>query len=342
MATITLRSVKGSPLLNSEVDANFNNLNTEKIERDGTIPMTKRLSLAASATIALGASLRIPDSGATPTTTENGDIWNASGQLKFFDGSVTADIIQSSTAAPTLSGDLTVTGTLTVNGATTTINSPTVLVADKNLTLNSVSVPTDILADGGGFTIKGSTDKTFVWTLGTTSFDVSENFNIATGKAYRIAGTSVLNATTLGAAVVASSLTSVGILTNLRTTSLGVGMAASGTGGRIDATNDVVAFSTSDSRLKMDVKTIEGALDAVKSLRGVLFTWDPAHKDAHGYTGTDTGVIAQDVIRVLPEVVTMRENGFLAVKYEKMVGLLIEAIKELDTKVENKTCTCNK
>jgi hypothetical protein len=74
----------------------------------------------------------------------------------------------------------------------------------------------------------------------------------------------------------------------------------------------------------------------------VLFDWDESKKLAHGFEGADTGVIAQDVLEVLPEVVTMRKNGFLAVKYEKMIGLLVEAIKELDTKVDDCSCTCKK
>ena len=84
---------------------------------------------------------------------------------------------------------------------------------------------------------------------------------------------------------------------------------------------------------------ITDALAKVKSLRGVEFTWDEATKEHHGYDGRDTGVIAQDVVQVLPEVVQVRDNGYMAVKYEKMIGLLVEAIKELDAKIN--TCTCN-
>jgi len=171
---------------------------------------------------------------------------------------------------------------------------------------------------------------------------VGGQMDIAVGESYRINDVPVLSSTALGAGVVSSSLTSVGILTNLRTTSLGVGMAASGTAGRIDATGEVVAYSSSDERLKMDIQIIPDALESVLGLRGVLFNWNPEFKLAHGFEGADTGVIAQEVIEVLPEVVTMRENGYLAVKYEKMIGLLIEAIKELNEKVETCKCTCNK
>jgi len=111
----------------------------------------------------------------------------------------------------TTSGDVTVGGNLTVNGTTTTINSTTITVDDKNLELGSIASPTDTTADGAGITVKGTTDKTFNWIQATTSWTSSENLELASGKAYRINGASVLNATTLGSAVVNSSLTKVGL-----------------------------------------------------------------------------------------------------------------------------------
>ena len=112
----------------------------------------------------------------------------------------------------TVANDLTVTNNLTVNGTTTTINSTTLQVDDKNIELGTVATPTDTTADGGGITLKGATDHTIVWTNSTDSWDFSEHVNIASGKEFKIAGTSVLSATTLGSAVVNSSLTSVGTI----------------------------------------------------------------------------------------------------------------------------------
>ena len=112
----------------------------------------------------------------------------------------------------TIANDLTVTGDLTVNGTTTTVNSATLTIDDKNIELGSVATPTDTTADGGGITLKGATDHTILWTNSTDSWDFSEHVNIASGKEFRIAGTSVLNATTLGSGVTGSSLTSVGTI----------------------------------------------------------------------------------------------------------------------------------
>lgn len=116
------------------------------------------------------------------------------------------------TGVGTFDSNVTIAGNLTVNGTTTTINSTTLQVDDKNIELGTVATPSDTTADGGGLTLKGSTDHTIVWANSTDSWDFSEHINIASGKEFRIAGTKVLDATSLGTAVVTSSLTSVGTI----------------------------------------------------------------------------------------------------------------------------------
>ena len=89
---------------------------------------------------------------------------------------------------------VTITGNLTVNGTTTTVNSTTLTVDDKNIELGSTASPSDVTADGGGITLKGTTDKTLNWVDATDSWTSSENVNLLTGKTYKIAGTDVLTA----------------------------------------------------------------------------------------------------------------------------------------------------
>lgn len=115
---------------------------------------------------------------------------------------------------------------------------------------------------------------------------------------------------------------------------LGVNITPSATAGRIDASNDIVAYSSSDRRLKKNITPIEDAVKKVKALTGVEFDWDPEYKAAHGYEGHDTGVIAQQVQEVMPTAVRTNETGYLAVRYEKLIGLLVEANKELAARVE--------
>jgi len=116
------------------------------------------------------------------------------------------------TGAATFDAAVTIQGNLTVNGTTTTIDTANLIVEDKNIEIGKVATPTDVTADGGGITLKGTTDKTISWIDATDAWTFSEHVNIASGKEYRIAGTKVLDATSLGSAVVSSSLTSVGTI----------------------------------------------------------------------------------------------------------------------------------
>lgn len=123
---------------------------------------------------------------------------------------------------------------------------------------------------------------------------------------------------------------SVDYLQNIRIyKSLAVGsINPNGTTGRIDASNDIVAYSTSDMRLKENINELEDALKKVTMLSGVSFKWIDEHKSVHGYEGNDIGVIAQEVQAILPEAVRTNDSGYLSVRYEKLVPLLIQAIKE--------------
>jgi hypothetical protein len=116
---------------------------------------------------------------------------------------------------------LVLSGDLTVNGTTTTINSTEITVDDKNLTLGSVATPTDAGADGGGLTLKGTTDKTFSWIDATDSWTSSEHLDLATGKVLKINGTEVLSATqyTGNAATVTNGITTASKISALAATS---------------------------------------------------------------------------------------------------------------------------
>lgn len=103
---------------------------------------------------------------------------------------------------------------------------------------------------------------------------------------------------------------------------------------------DVVAYYSSDRRLKENIVNIPNALDKVNQLNGVTYDWTEAHiksrggEDDYFVKKNDTGLIAQEVEQVLPEVVRSREDGYLGIQYDKIVGLLVEAIKELKVEVE--------
>ena len=162
--------------------------------------------------IELTSSLTVPESGLTIGSTA---VTSTAAELNALDGATSSNDTTGKAAILGTNGNLTIAGDLTVNGTTTTIESTTLTVDDKNIELGTVASPTDTTADGGGITLKGTTDKTFNWVDATDSWTSSEHLDLASTKEFKIAGTSVLSATTLGAGVTSSSLTSVGTLTSL-------------------------------------------------------------------------------------------------------------------------------
>lgn len=433
MASITLRATNGGPLTNAQVDANFTNLNTEKIERDGSIPMTGKLTLDTP--VATNASVNFPSSATNPTSPAAGDVWNNSNTLKFYNGTGTvtfATVSNTGVVAPNVaqvnaSADFTVDavgdiildadgGDVFLKDAGVTygvLNNNTSSAGNlviKSSTNNALAFSTDgttpkallyggvqgsyfstsaALTSGPAFMSGVSAGSTSIFgSLGTepsgsnmdykggwahnVGFDsVTGNF-IAIGDGannggammlastggngiefYTIASTGSSNQTISGNTMYSNHRRMV-IDQNGRLTvygsahisgtglAVGTGITPSGTNGRIDAAGDVVAFSTSDSRLKDNITNITDALTKVLAMNGVTYTWKPEFESVHGFTGNDVGLVAQEVEAVLPLAVRDRWDGYKAVRYDKVIALLIEAIKELNTKVENNKCNCNK
>jgi hypothetical protein len=96
---------------------------------------------------------------------------------------------------------------------------------------------------------------------------------------------------------------------------------------------DVIAYYSSDERLKKNVAAIPNAIEKIKQIGGYYFDWIE-DETIHTNTGHDVGVIAQEIEQILPEVVAIRENGYKAVKYEKLTALLIQAVKEQQATIE--------
>ena len=100
--------------------------------------------------------------------------------------------------------------------------------------------------------------------------------------------------------------------------------------GAVRVAGDITAFYSSDARLKKNISPIKNALEKVRSISGNTFEWN--EKTHH--KGKEVGVIAQEVEKLdLPGVTTTRQDGTKAVRYEKLVPLLIEAIKELKNEI---------
>ena len=96
---------------------------------------------------------------------------------------------------------------------------------------------------------------------------------------------------------------------------------------------DVIAYASSDRRYKDNLVTIGNATEKVKQLSGYEFTWNNK-QTVYPENTKDIGVVAQEVEKVLPELVTTRESGYKAVKYDKLTALLIEAVKEQQKQID--------
>jgi len=217
--------------------------------------------------------------------------------LETFSGSALTRLsnLEGTDISITLTGDVTGTGTIT--------NLANVSFA-TTIAANSVALGTDTTGDYVASLVQG------------TGVTITNN-----------SGESATPTIAIGQAVATSS--------NVQFNSLGVGMAASATAGRIDATNDIVAYSSSDIRFKENIKAIENPIEKIRKISGNTYDWKAENKIEHGYEGNDVGVIAQEIEAVLPQLVQTRDNGYKAVKYDKLVALLIEGIKEQQTQIEN-------
>ena len=107
-----------------------------------------------------------------------------------------------------------------------------------------------------------------------------------------------------------------------------------GIAGALNVGGDVVAYASSDERLKDNIELISNPIEKVQALKGVTWNWND-NADELQQSLPNVGVIAQDVEKVLPELVTDRDNGYKGVDYAKLTGLLIEAIKEQQKEIDS-------
>jgi len=268
----------------------------------------------------------------------------------------------------TVSGQLTIGGDLTVNGTTTTVNTQSLLVTDNIVSLNtslSNGTPPSTLQSGIEV-FRGSLPKYyFTFDESSTLFKVglsnqlqavtTRDDVLTNGFPYYDSTSSKLISRTIGLSNVwggeatSNASFSASNQAYLWTKSgsnvyysvsaadsnyLGVGFSNPqyklAVNGQIYSSDDIIAFS--DKRLKDNLEVIPNALEKVLSLSGYTYRRKDHANDSKRYAG----VIAQEVSSVLPEVIHTDGQGFMSVAYGNMVALLIEAIKDLNAKVDKK------
>ena len=219
-----------------------------------------------------------------------------------------------------------------IANSSNTWESPLQLRYDRVITSGSAYVSGDLVVTGSingtiyatNGVVSGSAQITPILPTGVVSGSAQTIANLPTGV---VSGSIQV----LGGSTIMSGSTN-----NYQFNSIGVGSttAASGVNGEIRAQGDITAYYSSDERLKENIQPIVDALSKVESISGNTYDWKEGFETIHSHTGHDIGVIAQEIEKVLPEVVIDRETGYKAVQYEKIVPLLIEAIKELSAKVK--------
>ena len=243
-------STTAIPVLAIDAKGRITSASTASISTDLTVGGDS----GSDETISTGETLTVSGGSNVTTTMSTNEVSVA------LDSNISLGTI-ALTGGMTVGAGLTIAGDLTVNGTTTTINSTTISVDDKNIELGSTSNPTDASADGGGITLKGSTDHTFNWIDATDAWTSSEHMNLASGKGYMLNGTTVLSGTTLGSSIVSSSLTSVGTLGSLDVTGAVTAGSFSGSGASLTALNadNLASGTVPDARFPATLPAISGA-----------------------------------------------------------------------------------
>jgi hypothetical protein len=236
-----------------------------------------------------------------------------------------------------------ITANTAMKGYVDAINST--LTANAGAQANSISSLETSKASLSGATFTGTvTAPTLVGNISSSQVTTALGYTpynstnpsgyLSTAVTSAVAGTGVSVSASTGA-VTFSIGQAVGTSASVQFGSLGVGTAASGTSGEIRATNNITAYY-SDERLKTNLGPILNALDKVKKLDGFYHEANELAQSFGYIPIREVGVSAQQVQTVLPEVVAPApiDDNYLTVRYERLVPLLIEAIKELSDKVD--------
>ena len=248
----------------------------------------------------------------------------------FSAGTITASLSGNATTATTATnaGNATTAGGFTPSAASGTANR--IVVADASGYINNTYFNSTDGSVGSGVTAVMVKQGDNYLRSGTAAAIAT----FISGQSMNISGSSTSCSGNSATATTATTANATNTSNNFQMNSLGVGTAGSGTAGEIRATNNVTAYY-SDDRLKTRLGSIEGALDKVKTLDTFYYEANETAQ-ALGYEAIrEVGISAQQVQAVMPETVAPApiDDKYLTVRYERLVPLLLAAIKELEAKV---------
>jgi hypothetical protein len=273
----------------------------------------------------------------TPSYTTNTDVDVSVANLKTRLGSSfpsNAASIGDSNDTITIPGNLVVTGTTTTNNVETVSTSNGVVFEGNAADDNEITLIAATVSADRTITLPNATG-----TIALTSDIPTSNSSLTNGEGY-ISSFDITTQTDSKYLRSNASDSASGVITfsnstasTSKTTGAVIVTGGVGIGGALNVGGDVVAYASSDERLKDNIELISNPIEKVQSLKGVTWDWND-NADELQQSLPNVGVIAQDVEKVLPQLVTDRDNGFKGVDYAKLTGLLIEAIKDQQKQID--------
>ena len=253
------------------------------------------------------------------------------------------------TGVTNLSGAASLSGALGVSGTGTFGGTVYAQVFNASSSITAPTITATSMTVAGAAPLTTSTYNSYVPTLtgtgasGTWSINITGTASNQTNANYANTANSVSGSNVSGnISGNAYNITQYPLNQNVTTSSnpqfnsLGIGTAASGTAGEVRATNNITAYY-SDDRLKTRLGNIENALDKLMSLNGFHYEANETAQSLGYKVKPEVGLSAQEVQAVLPEVVVPApiDDKYLTIHYERVIPLLVEAIKELKAEVDS-------
>ena len=293
-----------------------------------TVDATGRITAASTSSVDTYSGFDFGVSGSDATVAETENVYIAGGTG--IDASFSSD---GTTHTVTLSQDLNELTTSTSNGDGDYFVVVDTSGDDKKLTKANIALSG---FDNDSNWISGITSSMVTTALGYTPYNNTNPSGYVTSSGVTSVGGSS------GVSSSGGTTPSLSLDTAFNAQFQGVGANTAGATGEVRATGNITAYYSSDIALKENLNPISDALDKVMSITGYNFDWKDSHieerggEDGYFVRKQDVGIVAQEIEKILPEAVADRVDGTKGVKYEQIIPLLVEAIKDLKSQLDSK------
>ena len=293
-----------------------------------TVDATGRITAASTSSVDTYSGFDFGVSGSDATVAETENVYIAGGTG--IDASFSSD---GTTHTVTLSQDLNELTTSTSNGDGDYFVVVDTSGDEKKLTKANIALSG---FDNDSNWISGITSSMVTTALGYTPYNNTNPSGYVTSSGVTSVGGSS------GVSSTGGTTPSLSLDTSFNAQFQGVGANTAGATGEVRATGNITAYYSSDIALKENLNPIDNALNKVMSITGYNFDWIDSHieerggEDGYFVRKQDVGIVAQEIEKILPEAVADRVDGTKGVKYEQIIPLLVEAIKDLKSQLDSK------